>query len=236
MHTPRESHLATAKRILKYLTGTLNYGLTFSCTGASFDVVAFADADWGSSLDYRWFVFGHAVFLADIAAKVTWMSSLLCDLGVEHRNFPRIHGMAIRKNCKISDFGSWVDGLWIWKIELRLELFSWEIPIWNNFNQVLNRGVPAIPRLDSLKWLGASNGKYNPKVAAFVWKAMYNRLPVVSELIKRGLNGCVQPLCPFCKLHLEDVGLWAKYLWPFLVPHVLDFVRTPGSIFSGRYY
>ncbi|KAE8729277.1 hypothetical protein F3Y22_tig00003725pilonHSYRG00303 [Hibiscus syriacus] len=115
MHAPRESHLAAVKRILKYFAGTLNYGLTFSCTGASFDVVAFADADWGGSLDDRRYVSSHAVFLgtcpviwcsrkhktvsrstmeveyrsvADAATEVTCMSSLLCDLGVKCRSMP----------------------------------------------------------------------------------------------------------------------------------------------------
>ncbi|KAE8729279.1 hypothetical protein F3Y22_tig00003725pilonHSYRG00306 [Hibiscus syriacus] len=115
MHAPRESHLAAVKRILKYFAGTLNYGLTFLCTGASFDVVAFADADWGGSLDDRRYVSSHAVFLgtcpviwcsrkhktvsrstmeveyrsvADAATEVTCMSSLLCDLGVKCRSMP----------------------------------------------------------------------------------------------------------------------------------------------------
>ncbi|KAE8730191.1 hypothetical protein F3Y22_tig00003041pilonHSYRG01077 [Hibiscus syriacus] len=113
MHAPRELHLTAVKRILKYLAGNLNYSLTFSSNGVSQDVVAFADVDWGDSLDDRRSVSSHAVFfchcpvtwcskkhkivsrstmeaeyrsVADATAKVTWMSSLLCELGIKHRN------------------------------------------------------------------------------------------------------------------------------------------------------
>ncbi|KAE8679934.1 Phospholipase D p1 [Hibiscus syriacus] len=110
MHAPREFHLAAVKRILRYLAGTFNYGLTFSGTGSkSFEVVAFVDADWGGSLDDRRLVSGHMVFLgacpvvwcsrkhktisrtimeaeyrsiAEATAEVTWVSSLLGELGV----------------------------------------------------------------------------------------------------------------------------------------------------------
>ncbi|KAE8726846.1 hypothetical protein F3Y22_tig00005974pilonHSYRG00134 [Hibiscus syriacus] len=77
--------------------------------------------------------------------------------------FPRIYGMTIKKQRKIREFGTWVNGVWIWRIELRCGLFSWEISIWNQFNQVINRGVSAVSGFDRLVWLGASNGVYNSK-------------------------------------------------------------------------
>ncbi|KAE8653771.1 hypothetical protein F3Y22_tig00117056pilonHSYRG00153 [Hibiscus syriacus] len=147
--------------------------------------------------------------------------------------FPRIYGMAIKKQGKINEFGSWENGIWVWSIDLRRGLFSWEVSIWDQFFQVINRGVAAMAGIDRLRWLGALNGTYNsrdfcikstsfgklqdpiwnkvwnkfvpPKVAAFVWKAVYNRLSVATELIKRGVNGGVQLLCLFCKDLSEDV-------------------------------
>ncbi|KAE8671957.1 hypothetical protein F3Y22_tig00111877pilonHSYRG00192 [Hibiscus syriacus] len=95
------------------------------------------------------------------------------------------------------------------------------------------RGVSAFPGLDRLMWLGDSNGIYKSKefciksasvgkiqdpiwnkvwnkfvphkVAAFVWKAVYNRLLVATELAKRGVNSSVQLLCLFCKDQPKDV-------------------------------
>ncbi|XP_039011423.1 uncharacterized protein LOC120140520 [Hibiscus syriacus] len=147
--------------------------------------------------------------------------------------FPRIYGIAIKKSGAISEFGQWVNSDWVWNIELRRNLFVWEMVIWSNFIQVLNRGTVASPGVDRLKWLGSSNGKYNsktycikletinkseyhiwnyvwnkfvpPKVAAFVWKTIYQRLPVASELVKRAITCNVNLLCLFYKHTTEDV-------------------------------
>ncbi|GJU21466.1 ribonuclease H-like domain-containing protein [Tanacetum coccineum] len=45
MHDPREPHLFTLKRILRYVQGTLNYGLQLFSSSTS-DLVAYFDADW----------------------------------------------------------------------------------------------------------------------------------------------------------------------------------------------
>jgi hypothetical protein len=44
MHDPREPHLALIKRILRYLQGTLDYGLQLQCSSID-DLVAYSDAD-----------------------------------------------------------------------------------------------------------------------------------------------------------------------------------------------
>lgn len=45
MHAPTSTHLAAVKRILRYLKGTLGFGL---CLPASrdFSLVSYDDADW----------------------------------------------------------------------------------------------------------------------------------------------------------------------------------------------
>ncbi|GKF86901.1 ribonuclease H-like domain-containing protein [Tanacetum coccineum] len=45
MHVPREPHLATLKRVLRYIRGTLDFGLQLyaSIRGS---LVAYTDADW----------------------------------------------------------------------------------------------------------------------------------------------------------------------------------------------
>ena len=50
---PKESHFAIAKRILKYLKGTINVGLWYP-KGASFNLVGYSDADFaGCKLDRK---------------------------------------------------------------------------------------------------------------------------------------------------------------------------------------
>ncbi|GJZ36744.1 ribonuclease H-like domain-containing protein [Tanacetum coccineum] len=45
MHDPREPHLSALKRILRYVQGTLNYGLQLFSSSTT-DLVAYSDADW----------------------------------------------------------------------------------------------------------------------------------------------------------------------------------------------
>ena len=45
MHDPRESHFALVKRILRYIKGTMEYGLALS-RSQSHELVVYSDADW----------------------------------------------------------------------------------------------------------------------------------------------------------------------------------------------
>ena len=71
MHDPREPHLAAAKRILRYLRGTLDYGLLLRRSSPS-ELVVYTDADWAGCPDTRRSTSGYAVFLGD--NLVSWSS------------------------------------------------------------------------------------------------------------------------------------------------------------------
>jgi hypothetical protein len=64
MHDPREPHLTAMKRILRYLQGTLDYGLLLRRSSSS-DLVAYTDADWAGCPDTRRSTSGYAMFLGD---------------------------------------------------------------------------------------------------------------------------------------------------------------------------
>jgi hypothetical protein len=44
MHDPREPHLTAMKRTLRYLRGTLDYGLLLRCSASS-ELTIYTDAD-----------------------------------------------------------------------------------------------------------------------------------------------------------------------------------------------
>ena len=71
MHDPREPHLAALKRTLRYLRGTLDFGLLLR-RSASTDLTVYTDADWAGCPDMRRSTSGYAVFLGD--NLISWSS------------------------------------------------------------------------------------------------------------------------------------------------------------------
>ncbi|GJX59690.1 ribonuclease H-like domain-containing protein [Tanacetum coccineum] len=64
MHDPREPHFSALKRILRYIRGTMPYGLQlFSSTTSS--LVAYSDADWAGCPTTRRSTSGYCVFLGN---------------------------------------------------------------------------------------------------------------------------------------------------------------------------
>jgi hypothetical protein len=49
---PKESHLTTVKRILRYVNGTVNFGICFS-QNTNLELVGYSDADWARNMDDR---------------------------------------------------------------------------------------------------------------------------------------------------------------------------------------
>lgn len=106
MHDPRAVHFNALKRILRYLKGTADLGLSIAHS-TYFSITAYSDADWGSCPDTRRSTSGYCVFLgsllvswsskrqnttsrssaeaeyravANAVAETFWLRQLLCDL------------------------------------------------------------------------------------------------------------------------------------------------------------
>jgi hypothetical protein len=71
MHAPREGHLVAAKRILRYLQGTISFGLVIPRSAPS-QLIVYTDADWAGCPDTRRSTSGYAVFLG--GSLVSWSS------------------------------------------------------------------------------------------------------------------------------------------------------------------
>ena len=108
MHAPTSTHLQVVKCVLRYLKGSLFYGLSFQ-PSFSLDLIAYIDVDWASCPDDRCSTSGYCIYfggnmvcwstskqkvvsrssteseykgLANAAAKLTWIQSLLKELFV----------------------------------------------------------------------------------------------------------------------------------------------------------
>lgn len=106
MHAPTVVHWQFVKRILRFLRGTTNHGILFTCS-SSLHVHAFSDAGWAGDQDTRRSVGGYGIFLghnliswssrkqrtvarssteaefkclADTTAELIWLEALLQDL------------------------------------------------------------------------------------------------------------------------------------------------------------
>jgi hypothetical protein len=68
---PKTSHLLQVKRIIKYVSGTCNYGMLYSYN-ASPTLVGYCDADWAGSADDRKSTSGGCFFFGD--NLISWFS------------------------------------------------------------------------------------------------------------------------------------------------------------------
>ena len=116
MHNPMESHVVAVKRILRYLKGTIDFGIWFK--PGLLHLHAYSDADWAGDPNDRRSVSGFIVYLgsspiswaskkqhtvsrssteaeyralAITAAELAWIRQLFCDLHVPLHVPPLIH-------------------------------------------------------------------------------------------------------------------------------------------------
>ena len=71
MHDPQNAHMNALKRVLRYLQGTLSFGLHLYKSSIS-KLVGYTDADWGGCPDTRRSTSGYCVFLRD--NLISWSS------------------------------------------------------------------------------------------------------------------------------------------------------------------
>ncbi|KAL5575123.1 hypothetical protein UlMin_016822 [Ulmus minor] len=71
MESPTITHFKAAKRILRYLKGTIDFGLFYSVSN-DYKFVGYSDSDWGGDIDNRRSTTGFVFFMGDTA--FTWMS------------------------------------------------------------------------------------------------------------------------------------------------------------------
>ncbi|MCO5568844.1 hypothetical protein L7F22_022545 [Adiantum nelumboides] len=68
---PHENHWHAGKRVIRYIAGTLDYGITYTRGGDS-TLVGFCDSDWAGDIDGRRSVTGYCFSLG--SGVISWIS------------------------------------------------------------------------------------------------------------------------------------------------------------------
>ncbi|XP_019150323.1 PREDICTED: uncharacterized protein LOC109147139 [Ipomoea nil] len=71
MHSPTTDHWALLKRVLRYIKGTLDYGLRLQASPST-EIHAFSDSDWAGCQVDRKSTSGYAVYLG--SNLISWLS------------------------------------------------------------------------------------------------------------------------------------------------------------------
>jgi histone deacetylase 1/2 len=70
LHFPTNIHLTVAKRVLRYLKGTLQFGLQFN--KGSLQLNGFCDSDWAGNPDDQKYTSGYCIYLG--SCLISWTS------------------------------------------------------------------------------------------------------------------------------------------------------------------
>nr|GEV46704.1 retrovirus-related Pol polyprotein from transposon TNT 1-94 [Tanacetum cinerariifolium] len=94
MEEPTTKHLKIAKRILRYIKGTIDYGMFYS-TSEDFKLVGYSDGDWAESKNDGRSTSGFLFFLEYIAAtscvcQAIWFRSMLKELHMKQEDVTEI--------------------------------------------------------------------------------------------------------------------------------------------------
>jgi hypothetical protein len=71
MHAPQKPHLALVKRVLRYVRGTLDFGLHLRASSST-SLTAYFDVDWAGYPDTRRSTSGHCIYYGD--SLISWSS------------------------------------------------------------------------------------------------------------------------------------------------------------------
>ena len=118
MHSPRDTHLTAAKRVLRYIKGTSKFGIFFPTSAeVTMNLIGYSYSDWGGGVDDSRSTYGYLFCLgkscfswssrkqettaqstakaeyivaASVMNQVNWLVKMMKDLGHEQTEATKI--------------------------------------------------------------------------------------------------------------------------------------------------
>ncbi|CAL2226911.1 unnamed protein product [Prunus armeniaca] len=107
MHNPSKKHYGAAKRVLRYIQGTIDYGIEY-VAGKSALLIGYCDSDWSGSEDDRKSTSGYAFSFGSGTfawASVKQQSVALSTVEAEYMSAAEATSQAIWLRLVLEDFG-----------------------------------------------------------------------------------------------------------------------------------
>nr|GEV12617.1 cysteine-rich receptor-like protein kinase [Tanacetum cinerariifolium] len=147
-------------------------------------------------------------------------------------SFSRIFALAANKSGLVCDFGLWENGQWKWNVNLKRNLFDWEVEQFDSFMLILNSVVMMATRNEKVVRLFDSLGKFSsrsfgkemenssysdpllhsvwkfkvpPKAHLLCWQSIIGKLPTRDVLLRIGIIAQNQYNCPLCNSCTESI-------------------------------
>ncbi|CAM8981217.1 unnamed protein product [Rhodiola kirilowii] len=79
---PKDIHLLQVKRIIKYVSGTADYGLWYT-RDTSGCIVGYSDADWAGNIEDRKSTSAEYMAAGSCCAQMLWMKQMLKEVGLD---------------------------------------------------------------------------------------------------------------------------------------------------------
>ncbi|GKV45602.1 hypothetical protein SLEP1_g52666 [Rubroshorea leprosula] len=140
-----------------------------------------------------------------------------CGRGILANKYPRLYLISVGKDNTVSQMGWWLNGIWIWKLQWRKRLYSWEVQEEAEILKEIQETTITRGKTDVWEWIHSNNGVYTTrsaykaltmelkreqlgvtlqkvwnamvpnKVSAFSWQLLQDKIPTKANLLKRGI-------------------------------------------------
>lgn len=105
MENLSESHMLAAKRILRYIKGSLDYGIFYSCS-SKFMLTGYCDSDYAGDLDDRKSTTGFIFFIGDHAVAWSSKKQAIVTLSSCESEYVALSCYLVEKIIERTSFGS----------------------------------------------------------------------------------------------------------------------------------